>query len=637
MLTLIRDAHRFILYFKGAIEIAPLQVYYSALVFSPTNSFTHKLFDEEKPSWVRTNAAVEGGWSACLQTLEGHYLPVNSTTFSHDSKLLASASQDKTVRIWDTSSGKCLNTIKGHRDSVTSVVFSHDSKLLASGSQDKTAKIWETRNGQCLQTLKLDADVVSVIFSQDSKLLASFSKTSFEGNDNGAISIFNTSSGQCLQTIERDNFNISSMTFLHDSKNITSVSRDATINIWDINNGQCLQTRQVCHVGIPPFDVAALSYDSKILASALNLRSDKTVKVWDTSNGQCLHTLEGHISYIYSIDISHDSKHLATGSHDETIKIWDISNDPKEHYLQTPKSHSGQIDIVNFSHDNELLATGSTWDNVIKIWDTHDGQCLQTIRLGHDDGKLSLSTFSYDGKILASAQRYTTVKIWNISTGGCLHVLKCEHEFQSFLSDVSSLMFSYDSKLLASILWDDSVNIWDMSNGQCLQNFAQMENPDVGIRYPLFKPYDSTHLATVSMVHIQSGKPFVGTCQTNEGQCLQTFDVAEVILINPYESTNSCLSTNKGIIQLLPVSDRRPAGTGFELQKRQGCGISPDKTWITWNSENLLWLPPEYRPSVNTVAPLKIGIGCLSRQVLILNFDYPALLDGLVRHRSMLY
>src|SRR5881398_1412290 len=96
---------------KWAIEKSPLQAYMSALVFSLTRSLIRDLFKREEPDWITIKPAMEDKWSPCLQTLEGHSNSVNSVAFSHDSARLASASGDKTVKIWDASSGECLQAL----------------------------------------------------------------------------------------------------------------------------------------------------------------------------------------------------------------------------------------------------------------------------------------------------------------------------------------------------------------------------------------------------------------------------------------------------------------------------------------------------------------------------------------------
>jgi WD40 repeat protein len=321
LLELIQDASRFIMSYKQAIEIAPLQAYVSALVFSPTRSLMRALFEREAPRWIRIMPNIEEEWNACLQTLEGHRYCVNSVAFSPDSTRLASGSYDNTVKIWDARSGACLHTLEGYGPGVTSVVFSPDSMRLACGSMDKTVKIWDARSGACLQTLEGHKDWVhSVAFSPDSTRLAS-------GPYDKTVKIWDTGSGACLQTLEDHKDWVNSVAFSPDSTLLAAGSYNYTVKIWDTGSGACLQT--------------------------LEGHRDNTVKIWDTGSGACLQTLEGHKDWVHSVAFSPDSTRLASGSMDKTVKIWDTGSGA---CLQTFKGNN-IVRRMNFDLTSGLLHT----------------------------------------------------------------------------------------------------------------------------------------------------------------------------------------------------------------------------------------------------------------------------------------
>ncbi|KAK4148427.1 putative WD domain protein, partial [Chaetomidium leptoderma] len=165
------DARRVIRSHGSVIDISPLQVYHSAIVFTPKKSVVRRTFRDAFPSWLSLPPKVELDWDACTQTLEGHSHKVISVAFSHDSKTLASASDDRTIKLWDAATGACTATLKGHSREVSSVAFSHDSKMLASASDDASIKLWDAATGTCTATLEIGRVVKHLAFDATSSSL----------------------------------------------------------------------------------------------------------------------------------------------------------------------------------------------------------------------------------------------------------------------------------------------------------------------------------------------------------------------------------------------------------------------------------------------------------------------------------
>ncbi|KKF92239.1 Vegetative incompatibility protein HET-E-1 [Ceratocystis platani] len=474
---IVRDARRFLLFNSRVIEIAPLQVYDSALIFSPTNSLIKKIFSHEEPDWIKTKPRVEATWDACLQTLEGHGGGVKSVVFSDDGQRLASGSEDNTVKIWDATSGACLQTLEGHDHYVFSVVFSKDGQRLASGCWDLTVKIWDATSGACLQTLEGHDDrVMSVVFSTDGQRLAS-------GSRDKTIKIWDATSGACLQTLEGHYDDVTSVVFSSDGQRLASGSDDEKVKIWDATSGACLQTLE--GHGNPVMSVV-FSHDGQRLASG---SWDKTIKIWDATSGACLQTLEGHYDDVTSVVFSIDGQRLVSGSKDNTVKIWDVTSGSDDEtvkiwdvtsgaYLQTLEGHDDWVTSVAFSMDGQRLASGSD-DKTVKIWDATSGACLQTLE-GHD-GDVTSVVFSIDGERLVSGSKDHTIKIWDATSGACLQTLE-DHD-----AGVSSVAFSIDGQRLASGSDDKTVKIRDATSGACLHT---LEGHDHAVRSYIYSLSD---------------------------------------------------------------------------------------------------------------------------------------------------
>jgi WD40 repeat protein len=155
-----------------------------------------------------------------LNVYRGHTSKINASSFSGDSKFLASASDDKTVKIWKND-GTLVKSVS-HEDKVNSVSFSSDSKFLASASDDKTVKIWKN-DGTLVKSISHEDKVNSVSFSSDSKLLASAS-------DDKTVKIWKND-GTLVKSVSHED-KVKLIKFSPDSNFLASASRDGIVKIW---------------------------------------------------------------------------------------------------------------------------------------------------------------------------------------------------------------------------------------------------------------------------------------------------------------------------------------------------------------------------------------------------------------------
>src|SRR5260221_6534 len=205
--TILNDTYRMLLAHASSIEQSAAHVLQSVLPILPTNSLLGQSYTNPLDCHAIHIKGLESNWSSCLMTLREHLDKVTAMVPSPDGGLLASASRDKTIKLWDPHTGEHLMTVEEHSDEVTAVAFSPDGGLLASASWDETIKLWDPHTGDYLRTLEGHSSrVTSVAFSPDGGLLASASW------DN-TIKLWDPHTGEHLRTLEGHSSIVTSVAF----------------------------------------------------------------------------------------------------------------------------------------------------------------------------------------------------------------------------------------------------------------------------------------------------------------------------------------------------------------------------------------------------------------------------------------
>lgn len=345
----IHDAYRFILSHYRGIEIAPLQVYASALIFSPEQSLTKVAFKTEVPKWGFSKSIAGKSWGKCLITLEGHTDVVNSVT-SLENGQLASCSADSTIKIWDSATGRCIHTLSGHYGPVERVALSLDCKLLASSSSDSTVKIWDLDAGACIRTLDvaIQEPFTSAAFSPDGKTLI----ISMQGE----VQIWNPAEGTCISRITTKSKSKPQTALSHDGKLLAIMTSDR-LQILDPVDGTCLRT--VSHFSnYQTFDnLLSFSKDGRMLAPSTIAGY---VDIWNPTAGIRLHTIRfgSHIDNIISLAFSPNCQYiLCSMKMWGSVQAWDLATGK---FLDPISTFDFQIaTLFSSSADSQCVATFS--------------------------------------------------------------------------------------------------------------------------------------------------------------------------------------------------------------------------------------------------------------------------------------
>jgi WD40 repeat protein/serine/threonine protein kinase len=419
--------------------------------------------------------------------------PVRALAFGALGKTIISGGLNRSVDIWDPSSGVRTASIKGHAAPISSLVVTSDGSRAFTGSLNAEVRLWNLHKKQLIKTYKDHLSAVTCMtLSQDNELLLT-------GSEDQAIHISTVQEHTHLQSLQGHRDTISSIAIDVKNQRVLSASHDHTLRLWEIDNGACLHVLQD-HTD--KVNAACLTSNNQY---AISGSSDKTIKIWNLLTGKCLHTLSGNTSPITAMALSRDDQYLLTGNQRGTLKLWDLAN--RRCVSSFIHAHQQAISAIAFYPGSYRAATAGL-DKTINLWDMtkgfdyqapvvlskiHSSEAVQTSQEQfNSEIDSALTAIANDKPIIAAshirkaralpgyANAAEAVNIWRrLYTS--LHQNKLtriweQHSFSGHEGSIHSVSLNMNGTLALSGGEDKSVRLWDITTGKCTHTFTGHED-----------------------------------------------------------------------------------------------------------------------------------------------------------------
>ncbi|GAA1264725.1 hypothetical protein Psi02_63820 [Planotetraspora silvatica] len=408
-----------------------------------------------RAEWASAGPRVE------RMVMEGHTGRVAAvSTFIVDGRiLLATAGDDKTIRVWDPTTGQNQHTLNGHTSPVNAIcTFTVDGRiLLATAGDDKTIRVWDATTGQNQNVLPCHASRVNAICSltiEGRTLLAT-------AGDERTVRIWDPATGaQVNRLIGHTGWVKSIGAYTVDGHTfLATVSNDWTVRVWNVGTGKCVNTlflRRSGRVGA----FCAFTVDGRYLLSTSN---DRTIRIWDPATGENQQTLTGHnapVNAICSLTIEGRTL-LATTGDDRTVRIWDPVTGENQ---QTLTGHNAPVNaICSLTIEGRTLLATTGDDRTVRIWDPTTNQVQSNEVLRRADSVRTVCAFNSEGHaFFATSNNYSPIRILDAETG---HEQRALAGRTSNVTDIHAFSL-YDRTFLVTGSKDGDVDLWDAATGQ---------------------------------------------------------------------------------------------------------------------------------------------------------------------------
>jgi WD40 repeat protein len=392
-------------------------------------------------------------------SLPGHATIIDDLAISPDCQWVATASRDRTARIYDTATGQPAGPAIEASDTLSNVRFSPDSRWLVTIRTYNRTDIWEVPTGRPV----LSTPGHAVSFSPDSNLLVA------GGADNTGMRIWKPGDQQLIETTYAQPGSINSVQFSPDGSLFVTAGTDQTARIWDAR-----KLRPVAVLSGHTDDVvaASFSHDGRLIATASH---DQTARVWVARTGKLVAELRGHSDTVNAAVFARDDKRVLTASADGTARIWEVgmtspilalaesgeadaSEDPAFIRILESASPTGlvrglrTVHQVAFSHDGRLILL-ATDTGTTEVWELATRQQRATV-------SGTIAAFSPDGALFATGTEDGTVNVFRTADGQSVGSREAHKDL------VSGLRFSADGRFVASASEDGTAQVFAVATGE---------------------------------------------------------------------------------------------------------------------------------------------------------------------------